>query len=103
MSVHVVVLIKDFNGNHVIQKHLNKLVPEDNEVRYPFSFTALMLIDAYSNYMMLSRQNVVNEITYNALTLVQDTYGNYVHSCSLPSMRRLMFSVSGRPIYSRPC
>lgn len=32
LSLHVVVLIKDLNGNHVIQKCLNKLVPEDNQV-----------------------------------------------------------------------
>ena len=28
----MVVLIKDLNGNHVIQKCLNKLAPEDNQV-----------------------------------------------------------------------
>lgn len=33
LSRHVVVLIKDLNGNHVIQKCLNKLTPEDNQVR----------------------------------------------------------------------
>ena len=32
LSLHVVVLIKDLNGNHVIQKSLNKLPPEDNQV-----------------------------------------------------------------------
>jgi Pumilio-family RNA binding repeat len=32
LSLHVVVLIKDLNGNHVIQKCLNKLTPEDNQV-----------------------------------------------------------------------
>lgn len=35
LSLHVVVLIKDLNGNHVIQKCLNKLAPEDNQVRPP--------------------------------------------------------------------
>lgn len=34
LSLHVVVLIKDLNGNHVIQKCLNKLSPEDNQVRF---------------------------------------------------------------------
>lgn len=33
LSLHVVVLIKDLNGNHVIQKCLNKLAPEDNQVK----------------------------------------------------------------------
>jgi hypothetical protein len=32
LSQHV-VLTKDSNGNHVIQKCLNKLAPEDNQVR----------------------------------------------------------------------
>jgi hypothetical protein len=35
LSLHVVVLIKDLNGNHVIQKCLNKLAPEDNQVTIP--------------------------------------------------------------------
>ena len=34
LSLHVVVLIKDLNGNHVIQKCLNKLAPDDNQVRH---------------------------------------------------------------------
>ena len=34
LSLHVVVLIKDLNGNQVIQKCLNKLAPEDNQVCY---------------------------------------------------------------------
>ncbi|KAG6369122.1 armadillo-type protein [Boletus reticuloceps] len=39
LSLHVVVLIKDLNGNHVIQKCLNKLAPEDNQ-------------DPYGNYVV---------------------------------------------------
>ncbi|KAJ7711698.1 armadillo-type protein [Mycena olivaceomarginata] len=31
LSLYVMVLIKDLNGNHVIQKCLNKLAPEDNQ------------------------------------------------------------------------
>jgi hypothetical protein len=30
LSLHAVVLMKDLNGNHIIQKCLNKLAPEDN-------------------------------------------------------------------------
>jgi hypothetical protein len=33
LQASVVPLIKDLNGNHVIQKCLNRLVPEDNQVR----------------------------------------------------------------------
>jgi hypothetical protein len=32
LSLNVVSLIKDLNGNHVIQKCLNRLIPEDNQV-----------------------------------------------------------------------
>ena len=32
LSLHIVVLIKDLNGNHVIQKCVNKLALEDNQV-----------------------------------------------------------------------
>ena len=38
LSLHVVVLIKDLNGNHVIQKCLNKLAPEDNQVHILVAF-----------------------------------------------------------------
>jgi hypothetical protein len=37
------MLIKDLNGNHVIQKCLNKLAPEDNQVRNVGVFC--MLVD----------------------------------------------------------
>lgn len=37
LSLHVVVLIKDLNGNHVIQKCLNKLAPEDNQAGFFFA------------------------------------------------------------------
>lgn len=32
LSLHVVTLIKDLNGNHVVQKCLNRLGAEDNQV-----------------------------------------------------------------------
>jgi hypothetical protein len=41
LSPHVVVLIKDLNGNHVIQNCLNKRTPEDNQVREYFILTIL--------------------------------------------------------------
>jgi hypothetical protein len=34
LSMNVVSLIKDLNGNHVIQKCLNRLIPEDNQFIY---------------------------------------------------------------------
>lgn len=100
------MLIKDLNGNHVIQKCLNKLAPEDNQVLIyyfdglytyvrplQFIYNAVAAncvevathrhgccvlqrcIDHASDHQ---RVQLVNEITYNALTLVQDPYGNYV-------------------------
>ena len=33
LAMNVVTLIKDLNGNHVIQKCLNKLSAEQNQVR----------------------------------------------------------------------
>ncbi|KAH0838661.1 ARM repeat-containing protein [Lanmaoa asiatica] len=107
LSLHVVVLIKDLNGNHVIQKCLNKLAPEDNQVlaahlssnvcayvhSLQFIYNAVAAncvevathrhgccvlqrcVDHASDHQ---RVQLVNEITYNALTLVQDPYGNYV-------------------------
>lgn len=42
LSLHVVVLIKDLNGNHVIQKCLNKLAPEDNQVSILEAFTLII-------------------------------------------------------------
>ncbi|KAF7367374.1 RNA-binding protein [Mycena sanguinolenta] len=93
LSLHVVVLIKDLNGNHVIQKCLNKLAPEDNQACVSFIYNAVAAncievathrhgccvlqrcIDHASDHQ---RIQLVNEITFNALTLVQDPYGNYV-------------------------
>ncbi|KAG6375119.1 ARM repeat-containing protein [Boletus reticuloceps] len=88
-SLHVVVLIKDLNGNHVIQKRLNKLAPEDNQFIY--NAVAVNCVEVATHHHGCcvlqrcidhasdhQRVQLVNEITYNALTLVQDPYGNYV-------------------------
>ncbi|KDR85232.1 hypothetical protein GALMADRAFT_233963 [Galerina marginata CBS 339.88] len=89
LSLHVVVLIKDLNGNHVIQKCLNKLAPEDNQFIYnavaancvevaTHRHGCCVLQRCVDHASELQRVQLVNEITYNALTLVQDPYGNYV-------------------------
>jgi hypothetical protein len=89
LSLHVVVLIKDLNGNHVIQKCLNKLAPEDNQFIYnavaancvevaTHRHGCCVLQRCIDHASELQRQQLVTEITYNALTLVQDPYGNYV-------------------------
>ncbi|OSX67883.1 hypothetical protein POSPLADRAFT_1043068 [Postia placenta MAD-698-R-SB12] len=89
LSLHVVVLIKDLNGNHVIQKCLNKLAPEDNQFIYnavaancvevaTHRHGCCVLQRCVDHASEAQRVQLVNEITYNALTLVQDPYGNYV-------------------------
>ncbi|KAF8167867.1 pumilio-family RNA binding protein [Crassisporium funariophilum] len=89
LSLHVVVLIKDLNGNHVIQKCLNKLAPEDNQFIYnavaancvevaTHRHGCCVLQRCIDHASELQRVQLVTEITYNALTLVQDPYGNYV-------------------------
>jgi len=49
----------------------------------------------------MQRAQLVNEITYNALTLVQDPYGNYVRSLSVLS-GDVLTSGLGCAIYLRP-
>ncbi|KAJ4485495.1 ARM repeat-containing protein [Lentinula aciculospora] len=89
LSLHVVVLIKDLNGNHVIQKCLNKLSPEDNQFIYNAVAANCVEVATHRHGCCVlqrcidhasdpQRIQLVNEITFNALTLVQDPYGNYV-------------------------
>ncbi|KAJ3540621.1 hypothetical protein NMY22_g4221 [Coprinellus aureogranulatus] len=89
LSLHVVVLIKDLNGNHVIQKCLNKLAPEDNQFIYNAVAQNCVEVATHRHGCCVlqrcidhaaenQRIQLVNEITFNALTLVQDPYGNYV-------------------------
>ncbi|KAJ7275587.1 armadillo-type protein [Mycena haematopus] len=89
LSLHVVVLIKDLNGNHVIQKCLNKLAPEDNQFIYNAVAANCIEVATHRHGCCVlqrcidhasdhQRIQLVNEITFNALTLVQDPYGNYV-------------------------
>lgn len=89
LSLHVVTLIKDLNGNHVIQKCLNRLVPEDNQFIYnavaahcvevaTHRHGCCVLQRCIDHASETQRVQLVTEITYHALTLVQDPYGNYV-------------------------
>jgi len=87
----VVPLIQDLNGNHVIQRCLNRLSPSDNQFIYDsVSQTGNCVevathrhgccvlqrcIDHASDSQKLQ---LINEVIANALVLVQDPYGNYV-------------------------
>ncbi|KAG8947135.1 hypothetical protein FRC04_010986 [Tulasnella sp. 424] len=89
LGMHVVTLIKDLNGNHVVQKCLNKLSPEDNQFIYNAVATHCVEVATHRHGCCVlqrcvdhasdaQRIQLVTEITYHALTLVQDPYGNYV-------------------------
>ncbi|GAA5961456.1 hypothetical protein JCM3765_003587 [Sporobolomyces pararoseus] len=89
LNLHVVTLIKDLNGNHVIQKCLNHLPPEDNQFIYNAVATHCIEVATHRHGCCVlqrcidhasesQRIQLVTEITYNSLTLVQDAFGNYV-------------------------
>ncbi|KDQ17686.1 hypothetical protein BOTBODRAFT_105309 [Botryobasidium botryosum FD-172 SS1] len=89
LSLHVVTLIKDLNGNHVVQKCLNRLGAEDNQFIYNAVAAHCVEVATHRHGCCVlqrcidhasdsQRVQLVTEITYNALTLVQDPYGNYV-------------------------
>jgi hypothetical protein len=89
MSVHVVTLIKDLNGNHVIQKCLSKLSAEQNQFIYNAVTESCIEVSTHRHGCCVLQRcidhacesqklQLVNEITYHVLTLVQDPFGNYV-------------------------
>ncbi|KAJ9092402.1 hypothetical protein QFC20_007389 [Naganishia adeliensis] len=89
LSLNVVSLIKDLNGNHVIQKCLNRLIPEDNQFIYNAVAAHCVEVATHRHGCCVlqrcidhaadsQRAQLVTEITYHALTLVQDPFGNYV-------------------------
>ncbi|KAJ9479916.1 Pumilio homology domain family member 4 [Pseudozyma hubeiensis] len=89
LSMNVVTLIKDLNGNHVVQKCLNRLGAEDNQFIYnavaahcvevaTHRHGCCVLQRCIDHASEAQRVQLVAEITYNALTLVQDAFGNYV-------------------------
>ncbi|KAG0196781.1 hypothetical protein BGX33_001286, partial [Mortierella sp. NVP41] len=99
LNPSVVTLIKGLNGNHVIQKCLNRFASEDNQFIYnaisahcvevaTHRHGCCVLQRCIDHASVSQKIQLVREITYNALTLVQDPYGNYVvhrqppHRCS---------------------
>lgn len=88
---YVVELIQDLNGNHVIQRCLNRLSPEDNQFIYDAVTSGNNCVEVATHRhgcCVLQRcidhasekqkVQLIHEITNNALVLVQDPYGNYV-------------------------
>ncbi|QRV77124.1 Transposon Tf2-1 polyprotein [Ceratobasidium sp. AG-Ba] len=89
LSMRVVTLTKDLNGNHVVQKCLNRLIPEDNQlicnavaahcIEVTTHFHGCGVLQRCIDHAPdLQRIQLVTETTFNASTLVQDPYGNYV-------------------------
>ncbi|KAI9477898.1 MAG: armadillo-type protein [Benjaminiella poitrasii] len=89
LSSNVVTLIKDINGNHIIQKCLHRLTSKDKQFIYDaVSRNCVEVATHRHGCCVLQRcidysaehqkKQLVEEIIRNALTLVQDPYGNYV-------------------------
>jgi len=87
----VVALIQDLNGNHVIQRCLNRLLSEDNQFIYDAVTSGNHCVQVATHRhgcCVLQRcidhasdkqkVQLIHEITKNALVLVQDAFGNYV-------------------------
>jgi len=86
---NVVSLIQDLNGNHVIQKCINKLEPNDNQFIYDAVARHCVQVSTHRHGCCVmqrcidhasSQQKImlIEEIINNALVLVQDAFGNYV-------------------------
>ncbi|CEP10847.1 hypothetical protein [Parasitella parasitica] len=94
LKPNVVALIKDLNGNHVIQKCLHKLSSEHNQFIYDTVSEHCIQVASHkhgccvyqrcidyaveSQKVKLKKIQLVNVITQHALPLVQDPFGNYV-------------------------
>ncbi|KAG9097201.1 hypothetical protein FS749_006842 [Ceratobasidium sp. UAMH 11750] len=89
LSMHIVILIKDLHGNHLVQKCLNRLTPVDNQCIYDaITADCVEVVSHHHGCCIIQRcidrgtdsqrVQLITEISFNALTLVQDPYGNYV-------------------------
>jgi hypothetical protein len=85
----VVELIQDLNGNHVIQKSLQKMEPNDNQFIYDAVARHCVQVATHrhgccvmqrciDHATLQQKLQLMNEITRNSLSLVQDAFGNYV-------------------------
>ena len=85
----VVTLIKDLNGNHVIQRCLHHLNSTDNQFIYDAVSRHCVSVATHKHgccvlqrcidYATIAqKRQLVQEIVNNALELVQDAFGNYV-------------------------
>lgn len=85
----VVELVQDLNGNHVIQKCLNKLGPENSQFIFDAVGRHCVIVGTHRHGCCVlqrcidhakgaQRAHLIAAITSNAFSLVQDPFGNYV-------------------------
>lgn len=85
----VVTLIKDSNGNHVVQRCLQRLHSADNQFLFDAAVEHCIEIATHKHGCCVlqrcidysigaQQQRLVAEIAANAFSLSQDAYGNYV-------------------------
>ncbi|KAL1981022.1 hypothetical protein VTN96DRAFT_3246 [Rasamsonia emersonii] len=85
----VVDLVQDLNGNHVIQKCLNRLSAEDAQFIYDAVGAHCVVVGTHRHGCCVlqrcidhasgeQRARLIAQITANAFALVQDPFGNYV-------------------------
>jgi hypothetical protein len=89
LTDRVVELIQDLNGNHVIQKCLNRLSPEDAQFIFDTVGTNCVAVGTHRHGCCvlqrcidhasgIQKAKLISQITANAFHLVQDPFGNYV-------------------------
>ncbi|KAI8072056.1 armadillo-type protein [Thamnidium elegans] len=89
LNSNVVTLIKDLNGNHVIQKCLHRLSAENNQFIYDavcancievasHKHGCCVLQRCFDHATIPQKDQLVNEIARHALPLVKNPFGNYV-------------------------
>lgn len=89
LRYRVVELIQDLNGNHVIQKCLNKLTPGDAQFIFDAVGTNCVDVGTHRHGCCVLQRCIdhasgdqkawlIRQISNNAYVLVQDPFGNYV-------------------------
>lgn len=89
LSGRVVELIQDLNGNHVIQKCLNKLDSHDSQFIFDAVGNSCVEVGTHRHGCCVLQRcidhadgeqkvQLIQRITQHAVTLVQDPFGNYV-------------------------
>ncbi|KAI9893724.1 MAG: hypothetical protein M1814_005940 [Vezdaea aestivalis] len=85
----VVSLIKDLNGNHVIQKCLNKMSSEDAQFIFDNVSKYIVTIGTHrhgccviqrclDHSTLAQKKQIVETVTLNSFSLNEDPFGNYV-------------------------